>query len=142
MTSKIETPPTPLTRILDSIDRGHARAADRLHTARNAVRDLLERGLDRAEAVVEALRGGLDKADKRAADGIIHAQSVVGSALVNGANNPPPPPPPEYRPRRVVVEEPETVVVRERRGPICHYERRKEWLGDGEFTYRRVEVCE
>ncbi|MDP4005296.1 hypothetical protein [Methylobacterium sp. NEAU K] len=65
---------------------------------------------------------------------------VVGSALVNGAN--PPPPPPEYRPRRVLVEEPETVVVRERRGPICHYERRKEWLGDGEFTYRRVEVCE
>ena len=51
-------------------------------------------------------------------------------------------PAPEYRPRRVVVEEPETIVVRERRGPICHYERRKEWLGDGEFTYRRVEVCE
>ena len=50
--------------------------------------------------------------------------------------------PPEYRPRRVVVEEPEPVVIRERRGPICHYERRKEWLGDGEFTYRRVEVCE
>ncbi|MGU3385890.1 hypothetical protein ACLBYG_15385 [Methylobacterium sp. D53M] len=67
---------------------------------------------------------------------------MVGSALVNGANPPPPPPPPEYRPRRVVVEEPETIVVRERRGPICHYERRKEWLGDGEFTYRRVEVCE
>ncbi|MDP4021601.1 hypothetical protein Q8W71_03110 [Methylobacterium sp. NEAU 140] len=65
---------------------------------------------------------------------------VVGSALVNGGN--PPPPPPEYRPRRVLVEEPETIVVRERRGPICHYERRKEWLGDGEFTYRRVEVCE
>ncbi|WP_409566521.1 hypothetical protein [Methylobacterium sp. E-065] len=67
---------------------------------------------------------------------------VVGSALINGANNPPPPPPPEYRPRRVLVEEPEPVVIRERRGPICHYERRKEWLGDGEFTYRRVEVCE
>ena len=65
---------------------------------------------------------------------------VVGSALINGANNPPPPP--EYRPRRVLVEEPEPVVIRERRGPICHYERRKEWLGDGEFTYRRVEVCE
>ena len=70
------------------------------------------------------------------------AAGMVGGALIAGANQPPPPPPPEYRPRRVVVEEPETVVVRERRGPICHYERRKEWLGDGEFTYRRVEVCE
>ena len=66
---------------------------------------------------------------------------VVGSALVNGANNPPPPPP-EYRPRRVLVEEPETVVVRERRGPICHYERRKVWLDDENFTFKRVEVCE
>lgn len=65
---------------------------------------------------------------------------VIGGAIVNGANQPPPPP--EYRPRRVYVEEPETVVVRERRGPVCHYERRKEWLGDGEFTYRRVEICE
>ncbi|GJD34576.1 hypothetical protein [Methylobacterium aerolatum] len=68
---------------------------------------------------------------------------VVGSALVNGMNNqPPPPPPPEYRPRRVYVEEPETVIVRERRGPICHYERRKEWLDDESFTFRRVQVCE
>lgn len=67
---------------------------------------------------------------------------VVGSALVNGANNPPPPPPPEYRPRRVVVEEPEPVIIRERRGPICHYERRKVWLDDENFTFKRVEVCE
>ena len=65
---------------------------------------------------------------------------VVGSALVNGANNPPPPP--EYRPRRVVVEEPEPVIIRERRGPICHYERRKVWLDDENFTFKRVEVCE
>ena len=64
---------------------------------------------------------------------------VVGGALVNGANQPPPP---EYRPRRVVVEEPEVVVVRERRGPICHYERRKVWLNDEDFTFKRVEVCE
>lgn len=67
---------------------------------------------------------------------------MVGSAIVNGANNPPPPPP-EYRPRRVVVEdEPETVIVRERRGPICHYERRKVWLDDDNFTFKRVQVCE
>lgn len=68
---------------------------------------------------------------------------MVGSAIVNGANNPPPPPPPEYRPRRVLVEEePETVIVRERRGPICHYERRKVWLDDENFTFKRVQVCE
>jgi hypothetical protein len=68
---------------------------------------------------------------------------VVGSAIVNNMNNAPPPPPPEYRPRRVYVEdEPETVVVRERRGPICHYERRKVWLDDENFTFKRVEVCE
>jgi len=67
---------------------------------------------------------------------------VVGSAIVNGAHNPPPPPP-EYRPRRVLVEdEPETVIVRERRGPICHYERRKVWLDDENFTFKRVQVCE
>lgn len=29
-----------------------------------------------------------------------------------------------------------------RRGPICHYERRKVWLDEVEFTCRRVEVCE
>ncbi|MFC6788687.1 hypothetical protein ACFQE0_03040 [Methylobacterium komagatae] len=68
---------------------------------------------------------------------------VVGSAIVNNMNNPPPPPPPEYRPRRVLVEEePETVIVRERRGPICHYERRKVWLDDENFTFKRVQVCE
>ena len=66
---------------------------------------------------------------------------VAAGALINGANQPPPPPP-EYRPRRVVVEEPEEVVVRRPRGPVCHYERRKVWLNDEDFTYRRVEVCE
>ncbi|HEV7438670.1 MAG TPA: hypothetical protein VGN94_03450 [Methylobacterium sp.] len=69
---------------------------------------------------------------------------VAAGALINGANQPPPPPPPEYRARRVVEEEPvETVVVhRERRGPVCHYERRKVWLDEDDFTYKRVEVCE
>nr|WP_238180922.1 hypothetical protein [Methylobacterium trifolii] len=68
---------------------------------------------------------------------------VAAGALINGANQPPPPPP-EYRPRRVLVEEEpvETVVVRERRGPVCHYERRKVWLSDEDFTYKRVEVCD
>ncbi|KAB1073396.1 hypothetical protein [Methylobacterium planeticum] len=69
---------------------------------------------------------------------------VAAGALINGANQPPPPPPPEYRARRIVEEEPvETVVVRrERRGPVCHDERRKVWLDEEDFTDRRVEVCE
>ena len=80
-----------------------------------------------------ALLGGL-------AAGVVGG--VAAGALINGANQPPPPPPPEYRPRRVVVEEPEEVVVRRPRGPVCHYERRKVWLNDEDFTYKRVEVCE
>ncbi|GJD86538.1 hypothetical protein BHAOGJBA_0031 [Methylobacterium hispanicum] len=72
------------------------------------------------------------------------AGGVVAGALLGGAANQPPPPPPveEYRPRRVVVEEPEEVVVRRPRGPVCHYERRKVWLNEEDFTYKRVEVCE
>lgn len=46
------------------------------------------------------------------------------------------------QPRPVYVE-PETVYVqRPRLEPVCHFERRRVWIGDGEFTYRRVEVCE
>lgn len=82
-----------------------------------------------------ALIGGL-------AAGVIGG--VAAGALLGGAANQPPPPPPveEYRPRRVVVEEPEEVIVRRPRGPVCHYERRKVWLNDEDFTYKRVEVCE
>lgn len=81
-----------------------------------------------------ALLGGL-------AAGVVGG--VAAGAIINGANQPPPPQPvEEYRPRRVVVEEPEEVVVRRPRGPVCHYERRKVWLNDEDFTYKRVEVCE
>ncbi|RVU15346.1 hypothetical protein [Methylobacterium oryzihabitans] len=70
---------------------------------------------------------------------------VAAGALMN-AQPAPPPPPPYYGPpppRRVYVEEPvETVYVRPRRGPICHFERRKVWLDDESFVYKRVEVCE
>ena len=73
------------------------------------------------------------------------AAGVVGGlaagALMNGAQ-PAPPPPPAYRPRPVYVEEQPVMVVRPRREPICHYERRKVWLDEVEFTYKRVEVCE
>ncbi|CAN5910385.1 hypothetical protein BH11MYX2_BH11MYX2_32920 [soil metagenome] len=81
-THKIETPdPTLLTRFLDSIDRGHARVADRMHTARNAMRSTLDAGLTRLEGAIGSLRERVDLADKRAADGIIRAQGAVGGAL-------------------------------------------------------------
>jgi len=75
------TKPSPVTRILDSIDHGHARAADRLHTARNNLRALVERALDRAEASIQSLRGRLDTIDKTTADRIIRAQGVAGAAI-------------------------------------------------------------
>ncbi len=70
------------------------------------------------------------------------AAGVVGGlalgALLNSA-----PPPPGPAPRPVYVEEaPVYVAPPPRRGPICHYERRKQWLNDIEFTYKNVEVCE
>ena len=71
-----------------------------------------------------------------AAAGVIGGLAV--GALLNGAAPPPPPPPA----RRVYVEEEPIYVAPPRRGPICHYERRKVWLDEVEFTYRRVEVCE
>ncbi|KQT50002.1 hypothetical protein ASG52_07950 [Methylobacterium sp. Leaf456] len=71
------------------------------------------------------------------------AAGVVGGlalgALLNGGGAPPPGP----APRPVYVEEgPVYVAPPPRRGPICHYERRKQWLNDIEFTYKNVEVCE
>ncbi|GJE76487.1 MULTISPECIES: hypothetical protein [Methylorubrum] len=71
------------------------------------------------------------------------AAGVVGGlalgALLNGA----PPPPPRPAPRPVYVEEePIYVAPPPRRGPICHYERRKQWLNEDEYTYKKVEVCE
>ena len=81
-THKIETAaPTLLTRVLDSVDRGHARGADKMHTVRNSLRAALDSGLTRLEDAISSLRERLDLADKRAADGIIKAQSVVGAAL-------------------------------------------------------------
>ncbi len=73
--------PTALTRVIDSIDRGHARAADRLHTLRGSARKLLERGLDRVEGTIQSLRGRIDSADKRAADRIIFVQGIAGGAI-------------------------------------------------------------
>lgn len=82
MTTSLNDPkPTTLTRVLDSVDRGHARAADRLHTLRNSVRERLDHGLDLLEGAIGGLRVRLDRADKGAADGIIKAQGVASSAL-------------------------------------------------------------
>jgi hypothetical protein len=85
-THKIDaTSSGPLTRILDGIDRGHARSADRLHTLRNGLRDRIEHAVDRLEHVVHAtitaLRANVKRADGAAADGIIRAQGAVGRAL-------------------------------------------------------------
>ena len=67
-----------------------------------------------------------------------------GVALGAALASPPPPPPPYYRPRPVYVEDgpPPVYVAPHPRGPICHFEQRKTWLNEVEFTYRRVEVCE
>ncbi len=82
MTTQLNDPkPTTLTRVLDSIDRGHARAADRMHTVRNSVRARLDHGLDVLEGAIGGLRVRLDRADQGAADGIIKAQGVASSAL-------------------------------------------------------------
>ena len=86
MTTKLNAPTTSLvTRALDSVDRGHARAADTIHTLRNTVRETLERGLDRLEAAttsaIKVARKRLTTADKTTADAIIRAQGVVGQAI-------------------------------------------------------------
>lgn len=84
-TTKIATSNAPLTRILDGIDRGHARSADRLHTLRNGLRDRIEHGIDRIEhavtTAITAVRARVKVADAVAADGIIRAQGAVGRAL-------------------------------------------------------------
>ncbi|WP_431311024.1 hypothetical protein [Methylobacterium nigriterrae] len=97
---------------------------------------LLAAGLQGASArdgVNAAILGGV-------AGGVLGG--VAAGAIINGAQ-PAPPPPPAYRPRPVYVEEqPEVVYERPRRAPVCHYERRKVWIDDAEFTYKRVEICE
>jgi hypothetical protein len=100
---------------------------------------LLAPGAQARDGVNAAIIGG-------AAAGVLGG--VAAGALLNGAQAAPPPPPayapPPPRPRRVYVEpeSTETVIVRERRGPVCHMERRKVWLDSEEYTYKRVEVCE
>ncbi|MCE4223023.1 hypothetical protein HCU64_04605 [Methylobacterium sp. C25] len=97
-----------------------------------------------------AVIGALSLAAVGHADARDNTGAVIGGAaagLLGGValgamlnNNPPPRP----MPRPVYVEEeagPVYVAPRPR-GPICHYERRKVWLDEGEFTYKRVEVCE
>ena len=66
------------------------------------------------------------------------ALGAIGGLALGAAIASPPP-----RPRPVYVEEVQPVYVAPRpRGPVCHYERRKVWLSDEDFTYKRVEVCE
>lgn len=74
-----------VTRTIDSVDRAHARAAARLHEARNEVLARLERGIDRVEAlsteVVKRARAGIKRADTVSANAVNRAQGVVGQAI-------------------------------------------------------------
>ncbi|WP_232631797.1 hypothetical protein [Methylobacterium sp. Leaf118] len=71
------------------------------------------------------------------------AAGIVGGLALGALLNNAPPPPPRPAPRPVYVEEgPVYVAPPPRRGPICHYERRKVWLNEIEFTYKSIEVCE
>ena len=96
---------------------------------------LLASGAQARDGVNAAILGG-------AAAGVLGG--VAAGAIMNSQQPAYAPPPPAYAPPRPVYVEPREVeYVRPRRaGPICHYERRKVWLNDIDFTYRRVEVCE
>lgn len=77
--------PTVVTRTLDVVDRGHARAAMKLHDVRNDLRATLEKGLDKVEQLVtgavQRARDGLKVADARSADAVNRAQGLVGTAI-------------------------------------------------------------
>jgi hypothetical protein len=72
-------------RVLDTVDRGHARAAAALHDARNAIRTRLELGVDRAEQLTAKLfdgaRKNIQRIDATGADTINKAQGLVGHAI-------------------------------------------------------------
>lgn len=69
------------------------------------------------------------------------ALGAIGGVALGAALASPPPPPPYYRPRPVYLEEAPPVYAPPP-GPVCHYEQRKQWLNEVEFTYRRVQICE
>ncbi len=77
--------PSFLTRVLDSVDRGHAKAAAMIHGARNTLHATLERSLDRAELMSTSMIGGarkrLQRIDVVSADAVNRAQGVVGQAI-------------------------------------------------------------
>jgi len=74
-----------VTRAIDAADRGHARAAARLHEVRNDLLAAVERGIDRLEQantrLIERARAGMKRADHATADAVNRAQGVVGQAL-------------------------------------------------------------
>lgn len=74
-----------VTRAIDAVDRGHARAAARLHAVRNDLLATLERGIDRAEKVsttaIERARSSIKRVDKVSADAVNRTQGLVGHAI-------------------------------------------------------------
>ena len=69
------------------------------------------------------------------------ALGVIGGVALGAALASPPPPPP-YRPRPVYVGDVPPPAYAPPPGPICHYEQRKQWINEYEFTFRRVQICE
>jgi hypothetical protein len=76
---------TLVTRTLDAVDRGHARAAARLHEVRNELLATLERSIDRAEKVsaivINRARKSIKRADELSANAVNRAQGAVGQAI-------------------------------------------------------------
>lgn len=76
---------TIVTRALDAVDRAHARAASKLHGARNDLRSTLEHGIERAEHLAntafQRARQSVERVDVVSADVVNRAQGVVGQAI-------------------------------------------------------------
>jgi hypothetical protein len=77
--------PSLVTRVLDTVDRAHAKAAMKLHGARSSVRTTLEHALDRTEQLMTTgigrARKSLQRADVVSADLVNRAQGVVGQTI-------------------------------------------------------------
>ncbi|MDB4960502.1 MAG: hypothetical protein JWP01_501 [Myxococcales bacterium] len=80
-----QSPAALSTRMLDAVDRAHARAAAVLHNVRNSLLTALERKIDGAEhlasSAIERARHGVKHADHVSADVVNRAQGVVGQAI-------------------------------------------------------------
>lgn len=99
---------------------------------------LLVSGAEAAQGRKKALVTGL----------AIGAAGAAGAALLLGNNPAAAEPPPQRLAPEVGIqgaEEDDIIVERPRRSryvPTCHIERKKVWLDEETYTYKKVEVCE